>query len=254
MNKTTSRVVFLDFDGVLFDTVREAYAVTMIALRRFVQVVDVDFDSKHFAKFSQFRYLTGPAWNYYYLIQSIDKKIAHSAVDLEAEYKKLLEPPTRGEHRSFEENFFQSRKRIRETDHDCWLSLISPYNIFEDMRELINEFRSRFFLVTTRDRESVLDLLNLYNLYIPEPNVCAKKEYALHGSKLNVIQDLINKHKINESLFIDDLEEHLMACGTIENLLAMQAKWGYVVPHAMRCSSKSSINNDSLILCLLIKS
>ena len=230
MNTTTNRAVFLDFDGVLFDTVREVYAVTMMALRRSVRIVDIDFGSEHFAKFCQFRYLIGPAWNYYFLMQSIDREIVSFAVDLEAEYKKLLEEWKQEEHRSFEESFFRARKRIRETDHDGWLSLVSPYGIIEGMRGLISEFRGGFFLVTTRDRESVMDLLNLHNLDIQESNIVAKKEYALHNSKAKVIQDLINKHKIKESLFIDDFEGHLVKCEAIENLTIIQAVWGYVAP------------------------
>ena len=39
-NATLCRAIFLDFDGVLFDTVREAYAVSMIALGRSARIVD----------------------------------------------------------------------------------------------------------------------------------------------------------------------------------------------------------------------
>ena len=110
MNTTNSRAVFLDFDGVLFDTVREAYAVTIMALRRSVRIIDIDFGAEHFVKFSQFRYLVRSVWNYYYLTQSIDKVIARSVVDLETEYNKLLQRWTQGEHNSFEENFFSGKK------------------------------------------------------------------------------------------------------------------------------------------------
>jgi hypothetical protein len=84
--------------------------------------------------------------------------------------------------------------------------------------------------VTTRDQESVKDLLDLYNLNISEPNIFAKTGYGSHNSKVHIIQNLIDKHQIEESLFIDDLEEHLVACSTIESLSTIQAKWGYVVP------------------------
>jgi phosphoglycolate phosphatase-like HAD superfamily hydrolase len=230
MNATIRRAVFFDFDGVLFDTVREAYAVAMVALGNSVRIADIDFSSRYFEKFSQCRYLIGPAWNYYYLMQSIYKESAHSTVDLEVEYKNSLDQRIHGEHRSFDEKFFQARKKIRETERDNWLSLISPYSIVGDVRVLMSEFKGQFFLVTTRDRESVLDLLALHNLDIPEFNIFTKKEYALYNSKANIIQDLIGKHQIEKSLFIDDLDEHLESCETIEGLSTIQAKWGYVVP------------------------
>ena len=189
MNTTINRAVFLDFDGVLFDTVREAYAVSTMALERSAEVAEVDFGSKNFEKFNQFRYLIGPAWNYYYLMLVIDKATGNSTVDLEGEYNNLLKRSMREEYYSFEENFFQARKRLREVDRDSWLSLVEPYNIVEDIRGLISEFKNRFFLVTTRDKESVVDLLSLHNLDIPESNIFAKKEYERHNSKVNIIMN-----------------------------------------------------------------
>jgi hypothetical protein len=108
--------------------------------------------------------------------------------------------------------------------------MVTPYNIVEDLRKIISAFQDQFFLVTTRDQESVKDLLDLHNLNISEPNIFAKTEYALHNRKAHIIQSLIDKHQIEESLFIDDLEEHLVACRPIESLSTIQAKWGYVVP------------------------
>ena len=239
MHTTLNRAIFLDFDGVLFDTLHEVYAMTMIALGHSFRVQDLDFKSKHFIKFSQFRYLIGPAWNYYYLAQSIEKKTANPKLDLETEYKKLLARRKNLEHRSFEKSFFNTRKKLREKNHNQWLSLISPYNIVSELRGLISDFRNNFFLVTTRDRESVLELLNLNNLKFSESHIFTKMDYVYYNSKANIIQDLIGKHKIAQSIFIDDLEEHLEACRSIKNLLTIQAKWGYVVPSTKEDNSAS---------------
>ena len=62
-----------------------------------------------------------------------------------------------------------------------------------------------------------------------------KKEYALHNSKVSIIQGLIEERKIDKSIFIDDLEERLVGCEeAMSNFLALQAKWGYVVPKKKR--------------------
>ena len=84
--------------------------------------------------------------------------------------------------------------------------------------------------MTTRDRESVRDLLNLHSVDILDSNIYTKTEYESHKSKRNLIQSLITRYSIEEALFIDDLEEHLLTCGTIEALSTIQAKWGYVDP------------------------
>jgi phosphoglycolate phosphatase-like HAD superfamily hydrolase len=228
MNTTINRAVFLDFDGVLFDTVREAYAVSMISLDRSNRTSDIDFGSKHFEKFNQLRYLVGPAWNYYYVMKAVEE--GPSTDDLEIDYKSLLDQQTQGEHCSFEKKFFQTRQQLREKEHDHWLSMIFPYNIVEDLRIIMRKFKEHFFLVTTRDRESVKDLMDLHNMDILDSNIFAKTEYESYRSKKHIIKSLIDKYQIEEALFIDDLEEHLESCGTIEGLSTIQAKWGYVVP------------------------
>ena len=228
MNTTINRAVFLDFDGVLFDTVREVYAVSMISLDRSNRISDIDFGSKHFEKFNQLRYLVGPAWNYYYVMKAIEE--GPSTHELEIEYKSLIDQQTEGEYCSFEKKFFQTRQQLREKEHHHWLSMVFPYNIVEDLRIIMRKFKEHFFLVTTRDRESVKDLMDLHNMDILDSNIFAKTEYESYRSKKHIIKSLINKNQIEEALFIDDLEEHLESCGTIEGLSTIQAKWGYVVP------------------------
>ena len=190
----------------------------------------MDFYSIHFEKFNEFRYLIGPPRNYYYLVQSIDRKIETLTNDIEIEYKNFLRKSADGENHSFKKKFFHARKRLREKDREQWFALIFSYDFLGNVRGLLSEFRDRFFVITTRDRDSVLDILDLYNLNILDSNIFAKTEYTLHNSKVNIIQSLIEERKIEKSIFIDDLEEHLVECETISNLSAIQAKWGYVVP------------------------
>jgi hypothetical protein len=230
MQATINRIAFLDFDGVLFNTVREAYAISIIATGRSNGIKEVDFNSNFFKKFNYFRYLIGPAWHYYYLLKAIDKAIIDSNVNIERKFKEVLKESTRGSHLAFEKLFFQTREKLRNSHREQWLMLISPYKIVEDLRILIDEFREQIFLITTRDRESVLDILNSNSLHISNSNIFAKKEFELHTSKANILKGLIDKYQIESAIFIDDLEENLMACKTIENILTFQATWGYVEP------------------------
>ena len=108
MDAAIRRAVFIDFDGVLFDTVREVYAVSMLTLNRSTRIIDINFESKHCEKFNQLRYLVGPAWNYYYVMQAVDKEPLGSSSDLKKEYKNLLNQQTEEVHTSFEKKFFQA--------------------------------------------------------------------------------------------------------------------------------------------------
>jgi hypothetical protein len=145
-------------------------------------------------------------------------------VGLKIECKKFLDQSSRGDYTSFEERFFQARKQLRELDSVYWMSLIFPYGFVKNIRVLIDEFRNKFFIVTTRDRGSVLDLLRFYDLNILDSNIFTRKKYEIRSSKANLIHNLINKLQIDESIFVDDLEGHLGACESIEKLSTTQAK------------------------------
>ena len=73
--KYKKKLVLFDLDGVLFDTVKEAYCVSMIALGKASGISGVNLDSPHFREFHRFRFLVGPAWNYYYLVSLINEKL-----------------------------------------------------------------------------------------------------------------------------------------------------------------------------------
>ena len=230
MGKISNRAIFLDFDGVLFDTVCEAYVVSLMALGFSARIPDVNFNTDRFRKFCGCRHLIGPAWNYYYLMQAIDSKVLRSNRGIEIEYQKLLKEQKNNEHCSFEKKFFRARNSLRGADHGGWLSLIRPYKIVSKIRRYLESNGEKFFLVTTRDSESVKDLLMFYHLEFLECNIFANNEFATHNSKSKVIQDLIcNKH-IEKSIFIDDFESHLVACKGMKSMLLLLARWGYVVP------------------------
>ena len=230
MNKMPKRAVFLDFDGVLFDTVKEAYCVSMVALDKAADISGVNLDSPHFQVFRELRFLVGSAWSYYYLMPLVDEKLKDPSLDAEEAFRNAIQNQSPAWHCVFEEKFFEARRIFRETEHDVWLSLIAPLGLVEGLRDLIEENAEKFFLITTRDRGSVLNILNAFQVGFWEENVLGNEEYAAYSSKLNIIQRLTRDRKIEESLFVDDFEQHLIACNTIDNLIPIQALWGYVAP------------------------
>jgi len=228
MNEIKKRAVFLDFDGVLFDSVKEAYCVLMIALGRALDISGVNLEAPHFQEFHRYRFLIGPAWNYYYLFSLIDEKLDHPSLDLESAFRNATRNPDPDKHSAFEKIFFNTRNICRETDFNNWLSLITPYAFVNSLRSLVKVHPEKFFLITTRDRESVLQVLRVHHLDFCEESVFGKEKYEIFNSKRNIIRHLIDDHQIEESIFIDDLEDHFVDCGTIEDLLLVQARWGYV--------------------------
>jgi hypothetical protein len=222
--------VFLDFDGVLFDTVREVYCVSMLASGEAVGLSDIDLTSEHFQEFCMWRYLIGPAWNYFYLLELIDKKMNDPSFDVSEGFCGSLENSSQERHCVFEQNFFAVRENLRETCLDDWLSLVVPYKFAKGLCNVLKDRFENFFLITTRDRSSVLQILRKHHLNFLEENVFGKEDYEISNSKRDVICRLIENFQIKGAMLVDDFEGHLADCGDIDNLLPMQAGWGYVPP------------------------
>ncbi len=244
MNEIIKRAVFLDFDGVLFDTVKEAYCVSMIALGEASGISGVNLDSPHFQEFRRFRFLVGPAWNYYYLLSLIDEKLDHPSLDVESAFRNAIRNPDPDKHSPFENFFFSTRNICRETDFDNWLSLVMPYAFVNSLRNMMKDHLEKFFLITTRDRGSALQILRAHHLGLLEDSIFGKEDWGISSSKRDVIRSLVENHQIDESIFIDDFEGHLLACDSIENLKSIQARWGYVAPE------KKEDNSPRIIQCI----
>jgi FMN phosphatase YigB (HAD superfamily) len=224
------RAIFLDFDGVLFDTVKEVYCVSMIAFGRATTISDVAFGTQHFHLFNQFRFLIGSAWNYYFLMGIIDEKVKNPELDVREMFLSDLENHNRDEYGFFEENFFRTRKHLKETDYKDWIFLSHPYPIVADIRMLLKNHQESIYFITTRDRESVVHLLKAYEVEFVEDQVFSKEDLGHKKSKKDLIKEIIRKNDVSESLFVDDLKSNLVACENMENLILLQACWGYVPP------------------------
>jgi phosphoglycolate phosphatase-like HAD superfamily hydrolase len=243
MNKMLKRAIFLDFDGVLFDSLREAYCVALIALGKASCISDVNLDSSHFQEFNKFRYLIGPAWNYLCFMPLIDEKVSNPCMNFIKIFQGVAKDCDPDKKLVFEKEFFKTRDFLRETETKSWLSLITPYPFAENLRDLMRGQSENYFLITTRDRKSVHHVLRVHSMNFLNENVFGSDDLSRHNSKRDIIQSLIQEYHIEKSIFIDDFEDHLTACSTINNLFLTQARWGYV-SEGNKLDNSSNVFND----------
>lgn len=220
------KAVFLDFDGVLFDTVREAYSIAMITAGKCDSLANIDFQSLHYTLFSQYRYLISPAWNYYYLLQALEQESDNIA----SSYMKMLELASENEYKQFEKEFFQTRATLRKHDDENWLKLNIPFPFLSKISKYIQEDPDSWYIVTTKDKETVKKLLELENIFIKKEQIFDKDNYALLQSKRAIIEGIMQDKQISKGLFIDDSRKHLLDCQSLESLEIIQPDWGYNLP------------------------
>jgi CMP-N-acetylneuraminic acid synthetase/FMN phosphatase YigB (HAD superfamily) len=218
-----NKVIFLDFDGVIFDSVIEAYAMALLTAGKIKTLSELEVDSEHAKRFIAQRYLIGPAWNYYYLLKAIEE---HHDED----FYDYLPSEAGVEAKNFQSAFFATRQVIRNNFWDAWLSLNKMYPGSDKFIELINKNKN-IVIVTTKDAATVKALLDNYGLK-RSIDIYDSKSYEKFGCKSYFMDDYIKRNKITSSFFIDDSMGHLDKCKWVTNLQVFQARWGYVAPEA----------------------
>lgn len=216
--------VFIDFDGVLFNTVKEAYVVTSIVMNKYTCIDDVVFDTDYFKYFLKYRYLVGPAWNYQYIweLLSID-----GLSEYEQFYQNLISRAEYGDYNKFENLFFSTRDQIKLNKFDKWIQLNEPYDFLRLIKHNLIKNNENFFIVTTKDKATVKELLNLEEISMSDNFIYDKIDFDRYKSKFNIINSIMKSRNIDKAIFVDDSAEHLNKCRKIQNLSIYQASWGY---------------------------
>jgi len=228
-----NKVVFLDFDGVIFDSVIEAYAMALLTTGKIKTLNEFDIDTEHAKRFVAQRYLVGPAWNYYYLLKAIED-------NHDLEFSDYLPSEAGIDAKEFQGAFFATRQVIRNNFWDKWLSLNQLYDGSDQFIDLINKNKN-IVIVTTKDAETVKALLDNYGLK-RAIDIYDAKSYEQFGCKSYFMDDYIKRNKIQSSIFIDDSIGQLEKCKWVKSLQLHQARWGYVHPNEYLDNKQDIIN------------
>jgi len=235
---TDNKAVFLDFDGVLFDTIKEAYVLCMFACEKSKSPEGINFSSGHYRLFKNYRFLIRHAWDYHPLLGAIDKKLRCPSICVQKEFK-FLSSRRISIHRSFERCFLRIRKHLKDRRYKYWLSLNKPYGFLRGIVKLINTKNRSFFIITTKDKDSILRLLRVYGIRLPAANIYGRESYLKFKSKGNIINFVKHRDHLGRCIFVDDSREHISTCKEIPGLDIIHAKWGYTLSGKNHSNAKS---------------
>ena len=228
-----SSYIFFDFDGVFADSAPEAYATAMISTGKVPSLNDIDLESKHAKKFMEKRYLIGPAWNYFYLLDAIDK-------GLEDEFEDYLPGQPSKKANSFMVNFFKTRARLRKNNWDQWLSFNKKYDEVDELLSIL-EKNQNSCIVTTKDKETVHALLTTFGIK-RNVDIYDNKDYEEYGCKSYLIDKIISDKGINNAVFVEDSKKQLDSCRWIKNIELVYASWGYVPTSEYKNNKEEVVN------------
>ncbi len=237
-------MIFLDFDGVLFDTMKEAYVVATIAIGKYSTMDGVDFNTEYYKKFKKLRYLIAPAWNYKYLLEELEA--SQNLDTIKYNFMEKIKLVSKIDYANFEDKFFNTRDNLKNNYYNKWLDLNPPFPFLDEIKFLFLEFKDVLYIITTKEKSTVLKLLSLQNIKFNKNRVFDRRDYQKFGSKKNIIQSLLDKD--TKSLFIDDSDKHIKDCTKIEGLRCFQPSWGYVSLDSQTVSSQIILNEINNLL------
>ena len=217
-------VIFTDFDGVLFDSVKEAYILSRYAY----DGIDfkVDIDENEYAIFREFRYLITHSWHFYYIFKLIKKEISFDV--FENEYLKILPKKISNNAREFDLRYVDGRKKLVKEDFDFWDSLDKPFLFFEKLIQFQKKTDRKIVVLTNKKRQPVEDKLKKYKADNFE--LFANEDLVNYKTKAEFIQKYIQKNNFNQAFLIEDSIDNINACKGYSAIKSILVDWGYVSP------------------------
>ena len=238
------RLIALDFDGVICNSMDECMLVSYNAYLNKSHIKDIDFSVLPVelqSGFKKHRYLVGPAQDFYFLWKSLFSKNTSSGEIVKTYYK--LKSDEVGMEIPFVKRFYSFRTKLKEDHFSQWILLNPIYkqimSVFNDGIDIDN-----VFIVTAKDTDSVSDLLHANNIDINRKQIFGR-EISL--DKVNLFIKIIKGTKIEPQniLYIEDKISHLIKVKNI-GINGYLATWGYNSPSARNEALLNDITPISL--------
>ena len=223
MSKT---IIFLDFDGVLCDSVKEAYILTRFAY--FGIDVYKPIEPDIYKKFLSNRYLISNSPQYYYLTKINNENKEFNPDDIKIKFDELISKEKNKEAEEFNKKFLSKRKELIENDFEFWDSLETPTLFFNKFKKIINSKNPCIAILSTKNKEAIIKKFSSWKLDFNKNFIFDKKDLK-NVTKGEFINNYLNIHKeYSKAILIDDNEDNIKSCANIKDIKAYLTSWGYV--------------------------
>lgn len=232
------KTILLDFDGVICDSIEECLVSSWNAYHNCLITSTETIPESLQNFFYKYRPFVRPAKEYFILHRAYDNK--HTQ-DLTKKVFRQLLMQYESEMIDYEKVFFEKRNKLKNSGH--WLPL---HKLYDNVKDFMVDHNERFFIVTTKDRDSVERLTTYFGIRERVINIFSKEDGA---NKKLLINKLVKEHteliKNTVLHFIDDNEMHLKDVEYLKLELHL-ATWGYLVNKNQKYFNE--INNLTEIL------
>lgn len=216
--------IFLDFDGVLYDTLKEAY----ILCRRVCRGIDFfePIEDDIYAKFYKFKYLVYNSWQFYYLMEVILGNETLTDNQFVVEYNKKLVNRDFDREKIFEDEFLKNRKILIEKYFDYVDKLETKFKFFDDIMKLKDNKKYDILIVSRKNKFAIKR--KFFKNNIDDIKIIGKEDLDLVVNKSEFIEQYMKTNNIQKAFFVDDNSHNLKPCKNIPNLTCLLAGWGNI--------------------------
>jgi phosphoglycolate phosphatase-like HAD superfamily hydrolase len=216
-------MTFLDFDGVIIDSIEECYQVSFETYFGYAKASLSTVEYKR--QFFNHRGLVGPACEYLSLHRAIEKYCSVAtkaeAGSIEKMFCQSVKQVSANEADEFEKKFFFARSLYQDRDFSRWIEL-NPLTEFG--KTLVSQTNDNIYIVTTKNKQATEAILGYYR--IPVTAIYASEDIKKAGSKGALISKVLDEKTKDEAVFVDDSVAHLHSVND-NRVRCYFAGWGY---------------------------
>lgn len=224
MNKKNT--LFLDFDGVIFNTLKEAYLICRCAFCRIDTQMPID--QEEYQRFYKFKFLVYNSWQYYYLMKVLLDSTIKTDIEVLEKYKYYLNNRDIKAESLFDKKYYLTRDLMKKNDFDFWDGLEEPFDFFFEVKNLFNTSNIDIIIVSKKDFNSIEYRLKQYGLNLLKDKIFAKEQLAMYANKSDFIKEYMLKNNVQKAIFVDDNTNNLVPCKGIIGLEVFLAGWGNI--------------------------
>ena len=223
----TNKALFLDFDGVLFNTIKEVYLVNRCIYKN-INVFE-PVDNKEFALYSKYKFLVYNIWMFAYYNPIIFNNTEENKI-VDSFSEAILK-----RNREFEEKFYESFLNIRydliKNHYDFWKNLEEPYQFFFFIKELHEKNLIDTVVVSKKNKSSIVERFSNYNFKFDSAKIYADEILSSYSSKGDFIEEYMDNNNIETAIFVDDNSNNLKTVKNDKKVKPILALWGNNIPN-----------------------
>ena len=220
-----NKVLFLDFDGVLFDTLKEVYLVNR-QLYCGISMFD-EVDKENYQLYSKFKYLVYNIWMFYYY----NPLLFDGCNDIASKFSSAIKNRDIEAENAFCAEFLNIRADLVKNNYEFWKNLETPYNFFFEIKKLYEEKNPEIFVVSKKNKASIIERFNSYGFNLSPDRVFAREILDKYPTKGEFMQEFMAQNGFKEAIFVDDNNNNLKTCDKYPFIKQSLALWGNSQPN-----------------------